>query len=73
MKEKALERQKPRRVRSGGRCRLRRRLSFPFLTGETFGVATIPTKAGAVKRQERSGPERGAAGREEQDPEGETP
>jgi hypothetical protein len=72
-KEKALERQKPRRARFGGRCRLRQRFSFPFLTGATSEVATIPTKAGAVKRQERRGPERGTAGREEQGLEGETP
>jgi hypothetical protein len=33
----------------------------------------VPPKGGARKWQERRGPERGTAGREEQDPEGGTP
>jgi len=39
----------------------------------TSGVAPTPAKAEAEKRQERRGPERGTAGREEQGPEGQTP
>ena len=39
----------------------------------TSGVAPAPAKVEAEKRQERRGPEKGTAGREEQGPEGRTP
>lgn len=39
----------------------------------TSGVAAVHVSAWAGKRQERRGPERGTAGREEQGPEGRTP
>jgi len=41
--------------------------------GKTSEVAPVPPKGEAGERQERRGPERGAAGRGEQGPEGRTP
>jgi hypothetical protein len=41
--------------------------------GETSEVTADPRSRGSEKGQERRGPERGTAGREEQDPEGQTP
>jgi hypothetical protein len=43
------------------------------VNGQTSEVTAESPSGGAEKGQERRGPERGAAGREEQDPEGRTP
>lgn len=45
----------------------------PSRSESTSGVAAAHASAWAGKRQERRGPERGTAGREEQGPEGRTP
>jgi hypothetical protein len=59
---------KVRRHRPSGGC-----FRSPSRSESTSGVAAARARARAGKRQERRGPERGTAGREEQGPEGRTP
>jgi hypothetical protein len=72
-KEKALEGRMPKRARFG-RPHLRVVVSrAPSRSESTSGVAAVRPAGRMEKRQERRGPERGAADREEQGPEGRIP
>jgi hypothetical protein len=73
VEENALEGRNPRRARFGS-CRLRTAARrSPSRLESSSGVAAIGSSDRMEKRQERRGPERGTADREEQGPEGRTP
>jgi hypothetical protein len=73
VEEKALEGRRPRRARFG-RFRFRAEAGrAPSRLESTSGVAAVRPSGWVEKRQERRGPERGTANREEQGPEGRIP